>query len=86
MYSCVVDVLRRSEATVDQVEVSSLGGVLSLRMSGESFDPLAELGRGLVQHVADRVEAAGGSLDVIYQAGVAGAVLCRVPIIEGGLE
>jgi hypothetical protein len=77
-YACCLETIRYSRTALDITFTERHEG-FEFRISGPSFDPLADLDQPERQKLADRLEALGGSLEITYAAGSKGEVVGRLP-------
>jgi signal transduction histidine kinase len=82
----VTNALKHAEAARIAVEVTHEGDVLRVRVSddGRGFDPARDGHAGGVVHMRDRVNALGGSLQVLSGPGEGTAVTALFPLERGG--
>lgn len=79
LYTCCVEVAAAATGTVE-IRVGQAAGRVDVRITAPGFDPRRHLEEDVVQHLADRVEAAGGSFDLAYEFGRTGTVRASVPV------
>jgi signal transduction histidine kinase len=84
----VTNALKHAEAERITVEVTHEGDVVRVRVvdDGRGFDPARQVHAGGVVHMRDRVNALGGSLQVISGPGEGTAVTAVFPIDTGPAE
>jgi signal transduction histidine kinase len=83
----VTNALKHAEATRIVVEVAHEGDVLRVKVTddGTGFDPVGQHHAGGVVHMRDRVNAVGGSLQVLSGPGEGTAVTAVFPLDDGSL-
>jgi signal transduction histidine kinase len=84
----VTNALKHAEATRIVVEVAHEGDVLRVRVTddGTGFDPVGQDHAGGVVHMRDRVNALGGSLQLLSGPGEGTAVTAVFPLEDRSLD